>query len=124
MRIHGNDRTFTDALQFHIGTLVKSKAAAFETSNETAGGVFLERNKWKDVRLTTIQQINHDTYLYRFELPQADQLLGLPVGQHVFVRLKRKDTGELVQRAYTPVSQEGAVGAIEFLIKLAFSSTF
>ena len=71
-----------------------------------------------------IQKINHDTYLYRFGLPRADQVLGLPMGQHVFVRLKRKDTGRLVQRAHTPVSQEGAGGAMELLVKLVSSSTF
>jgi nitrate reductase (NAD(P)H) len=35
----------------------------------------------------------------------------------VYVRLKRKDTGEVVQRAYTPVSKDDAVGYIDFLIK-------
>jgi len=111
----------TDASQFHIGTLAKSSADTAETSEKETGGVFLDRTKWKDVKLTKIEQINHDSYLYRFELPREDQLLGLPVGQHVFVRLKRKDTGEMVQRAYTPVSKQGAVGSIELLIKLVSS---
>jgi nitrate reductase (NAD(P)H) len=86
-------------------------------------GAFLERNKWNRVSLCDIKQINHDSYLYRFALPNADQQLGLPVGQHVFVRLRRKDTGEMVQRAYTPVSQQGAVGFIEFLIKCISSTS-
>lgn len=106
------------AKQFHIGTLVKSGAENADPSDKKPDGQFLERTKWKDVKLTRIEQVNHDSFLYRFELPRPDQPLGLPVGQHVFVRLKRKDTGELVQRAYTPVSLEGAVGFIEFLIKL------
>ncbi|KAI5996354.1 hypothetical protein EDD15DRAFT_2419061 [Pisolithus albus] len=108
--------------QFHIGTLVKSGAENADASDEKPDGQFLERTKWKDVKLTRIEQVNHDSFLYRFELPRPDQPLGLPVGQHVFVRLKRKDTGELVQRAYTPVSLEGAVGFIEFLIKLYLPS--
>ena len=108
----------TQLSQFHIGTLVKSGAYASETSDQTTDGIFLDRTKWKDVKLTKIVQINHDTYRYRFDLPREDQPLGLPVGQHVFVRLKRKDSGELVQRAYTPVSQQGAIGFIELLIKL------
>lgn len=105
--------------QFHIGTLVKSGAENVDPGDNTPDGQFLERAKWKDVKLTRIVQVNHDSFLYRFELPRPDQPLGLPVGQHVFVRLKRKDTGELVHRAYTPVSLEGAVGFIEFLIKLS-----
>ncbi|KAI6043890.1 hypothetical protein EDC04DRAFT_3056554 [Pisolithus marmoratus] len=104
--------------QFHIGTLVKSGAESADSDEQAPDAPFLERAKWKDVKLTRIVQVNHDSFLYLFELPRPDQLLGLPVGQHVFVRLKRKDTGEVVQRAYTPVSREGAVGSIEFLIKL------
>ncbi|KAF8137711.1 hypothetical protein EV363DRAFT_1414909 [Boletus edulis] len=112
----------TKLAQFHIGTLVKSGADVPESSGQTTDGIFLDRTKWKDVRLSRIVQINHDTYQYRFDLPRGDQPLGLPVGQHVFVRLRRKNTGELVQRAYTPVSQQGAVGFIELLIKLYLPS--
>jgi len=108
--------------QFHIGTLVRSGAEAPEIDDQTTDGIFLDRTKWKDVKLSRIIQINHDTYQYRFDLPRDVQPLGLPVGQHVFVRLRRKDTGELVQRAYTPVSQQGAIGFIEFLVKLYLSS--
>jgi nitrate reductase (NAD(P)H) len=111
----------TDASQFHIGTLVKSGASTSETTDQTTDGIFLDKTKWKDVKLTKIVQINHDTYQYRLDLQREDQPLGLPVGEHVFVRLRRKDTGELVQRAYTPVSQPGAIGSIELLIKLVSS---
>lgn len=100
---------------------MKSGTNPSEISDQTADGIFLDKTKWKDVKLSQIVQINHDTYKYRFELPREDQPLGLPVGQHVFARLKRKDNGDLVQRAYTPVSQQGAVGFIEFLVKLVSS---
>lgn len=115
-----NGKDLTNGPQFHIGTLVKSGTGNADPDDKTADGEFLERAKWKDVKLTRKVQVNHDTFLYRFELPRPDQPLGLPVGQHVFVRLKRKDTGELVQRAYTPVTPEGAVGFIELLVKLGF----
>ncbi|KAG1727716.1 hypothetical protein EDB19DRAFT_1749291, partial [Suillus lakei] len=107
--------------EHHIGTLVtsitKEKPITIQ-SNDT----FLERSRWKGVKLCAIKQINHDSYLFRFALPNGDQPIGLPVGQHVFIRLRRQDTGEMAQRAYTPVSQEGAVGFIDFLIKLYLPS--
>lgn len=87
------------------------------SEDESVDSVVLHKTKWKNVELCKIEQVNHDSYLYRFALPNVDLPLGLPVGQHVFARLKRKDTGEVVQRAYTPVSQQGAVGFIDFLIK-------
>lgn len=100
---------------------MKSEVDASGSSDQTTDGIFLDRTKWKDVKLTKIVQINHDTYQYQFDLPREDQPLGLPVGQHVFVRLRRKDTEEMVQRAYTPVSQQGAIGFIELLIKCVSS---
>lgn len=78
---------------------------------------FLSPRLWGQITLTNCEAVNHDTRLYRFALPCPDQPLGLPTGQHVFIRLRRKDTGELVQRAYTPVSGRDAKGYIEFLIK-------
>lgn len=78
---------------------------------------FLHKSKWKSVRLQKVTPISPDTSIFRFALQMPDQPLGLPVGQHVFVRLKRKDTGEVVQRAYTPVSREREVGHIDLLIK-------
>ncbi|KAG1736106.1 uncharacterized protein EDB91DRAFT_1142870 [Suillus paluster] len=107
--------------EHHIGTLVTSIVNEEPTTTQS-DGTFLERNRWKGVILCDIKQINHDSCLYRFALPKEDQLLGLPVGQHVFVRLRRQDTGEMVQRAYTPVSPQGAVGFIDFLIKLYLPS--
>ncbi|KAG2156759.1 uncharacterized protein EDB93DRAFT_866595 [Suillus bovinus] len=107
--------------EHHIGTLVTSLTKE-EPITTQSDEIFLERSRWKEVKLCTIKQINHDSYLYRFALPKRDQLLGLPVGQHVFVRLRRQDTGEMVQRAYTPVSQQGTAGFIDFLIKLYLPS--
>jgi nitrate reductase (NAD(P)H) len=114
------ERLLTTLPQHHIGTLVTSLTKDTPTTTQSDGTI-LERSRWKSVRLCDIKQISHDSYLYRFALPKGDQLLGLPVGQHVFVRLRRQDTGEMVQRAYTPVSQQGTVGFIDFLIKCIFS---
>jgi nitrate reductase (NAD(P)H) len=112
--------TINRLLQYHIGTFVASTTQGRPTTPHS--DAFLERSRWKSVRLCNIEQINHDSYLYRFALPEPNQPLGLPVGQHVFVRLRRQDTGEMVQRAYTPVSQQGAVGFIDFLIKCIFAT--
>jgi nitrate reductase (NAD(P)H) len=58
-----------------------------------------------------------------------------PIGQHVFVRLRRKVKrdglrhdevvvdGEMIQRAYTPVSLSDAKGEIDLLIKLYMAGT-
>jgi nitrate reductase (NAD(P)H) len=77
--------------------------------------------------------------VYKFALERVDQDLGLPCGMHVYARLKRKATtrlttnvervdededgdeeegGEMVMRAYTPVSSSNAKGFLELLIKV------
>uniref|UniRef100_A0A3P9CC77 Cytochrome b5 reductase 2 n=1 Tax=Maylandia zebra TaxID=106582 RepID=A0A3P9CC77_9CICH len=48
------------------------------------------------------EEISHDTKKFRFGLPSASHILGLPVGQHVY--LSAKVNGVLAVRAYTPVS--------------------
>jgi nitrate reductase (NAD(P)H) len=108
------------ALKFHIGTL--SGRLIQDTLNVTeaqssSNTSFLNPSKWKKVKLVDVKKINHDSSTFRFSLPDVNQLLGLPVGQHVFVRLMRKDTHEIVQRAYTPISKENELGFIDFLIK-------
>ncbi|CCM02701.1 uncharacterized protein FIBRA_04807 [Fibroporia radiculosa] len=109
--------------QFHVGTLIpsstKTRAMPPEiVSHEPTS--FLNPKIWKVVRLVKVQRVNHDTFLYQFSLGKSTdtQLLGLPIGHHVFVRLRRKDTREIVQRAYTPVSQRDTAGHIDFLVKL------
>ncbi|KAG8718163.1 hypothetical protein FRC08_005817 [Ceratobasidium sp. 394] len=119
MAIHSPDAKKKMAA-FHIGTLLKGAddAKPDTTDDNEISSTFLHKTKWKEVKLKNITPISPDTSIFRFALQTPDQPLGLPVGQHVFVRLKRKDTGEVVQRAYTPVSREREVGYIDLLIKM------
>ncbi|CAE6470025.1 unnamed protein product [Rhizoctonia solani] len=105
---------------FHIGTLDKQQGGLHEDAlvEDDVSPTFLHKTKWKTVKLATITPVSPDTSIFRFTLQASDQPLGLPVGQHVFVRLRRKDTGEMVQRAYTPVSREREVGHIDLLVKM------
>jgi nitrate reductase (NAD(P)H) len=111
--------SLTGATQFHIGTLLKGADDIEPESpaDDEVSPTFLHKTKWKPVNLVNITPISPDTSIFRFALQAAEQPLGLPVGQHVFVRLRRKDTGEMIQRAYTPVSREREVGHIDLLIK-------
>lgn len=115
-------------IQFHIGTLVPSDGSEATSADDDGkiDATFLHKSKWKQAKLVQIDSISHDSRVFRFELQSPDQSLGLPVGQHVYVRLRRKvkdsaDSevveGEMVQRAYTPVSPQNATGFIDLLIK-------
>ncbi|KAM8892301.1 NADH-cytochrome b5 reductase 2 [Spinachia spinachia] len=67
------------------------------------------------------QEINHDTKTFRFGLPSANHILGLPVGQHVY--LSAKVNGSLVVRAYTPVSREEDQGHVDLVLKVYYKNS-
>lgn len=62
--------------------------------------------------------LSHDTRRFRFALPKEEQVLGLPVGKHVFVCATVDD--KLCMRAYTPSSDVDTVGYFELVVKVYF----
>ncbi|KAL1492238.1 hypothetical protein ABEB36_012719 [Hypothenemus hampei] len=62
-------------------------------------------------------EINHNTKVFQFSLPEKDMILGLPIGQHV--NLSAIVGGDLISRSYTPVSVDyNCKGIVEFVIKI------
>ncbi|KAL6525163.1 Nitrate reductase [NADH] 1 [Orobanche minor] len=68
------------------------------------------------VKLVGKTSISNDVRLFRFALPSEDQVLGLPVGKHVFVCAKIEE--KLCMRAYTPSSDVDTVGYFELVVKV------
>ncbi|KAG6736723.1 hypothetical protein POTOM_060388 [Populus tomentosa] len=62
--------------------------------------------------------LSHDVRLFRFALPSEDQVLGLPVGKHIFLCATVND--KLCMRAYTPTSTVDVVGYFDLVIKVYF----
>ena len=73
-----------------------TKSSALERSEKNEDGQI-------SLKLKTKIQISPDTYIFRFEYPELDMSLGLPVGNHVMFHAKIGD--EDVIRKYTPISQ-------------------
>uniref|UniRef100_A0A8B9KQA3 NADH-cytochrome b5 reductase n=1 Tax=Astyanax mexicanus TaxID=7994 RepID=A0A8B9KQA3_ASTMX len=71
--------------------------------------------------LTEKEEISHDTKRFRFSLPSSVHVLGLPIGQHVY--LSAKVGGSLVVRAYTPVSSDEDQGFVDLVVKVYFKNT-
>ncbi|KAM4721129.1 NADH-cytochrome b5 reductase 2 [Rhinophrynus dorsalis] len=66
------------------------------------------------------QEISHDTKKFRFGLPSSEHILGLPIGQHVY--LTAKVNGSLVIRAYTPVSSDEVTGYVDLIVKVYYKN--
>ncbi|KAG7024645.1 hypothetical protein SDJN02_13463, partial [Cucurbita argyrosperma subsp. argyrosperma] len=71
-------------------------------------------------KLISKTAISHDVRRLRFALPLEDQVLGLPVGKHVF--LCANIDGKLCMRAYTPTSGIHQVGYFELVVKIYFKN--
>ncbi|PIA47304.1 hypothetical protein AQUCO_01400164v1 [Aquilegia coerulea] len=69
-------------------------------------------------KLISKTSLSHDVRLFRFALPSADQVLGLPVGKHIF--LCATVDNKLCMRAYTPTSTIDEVGYFELVIKIYY----
>ncbi|KAG7454759.1 hypothetical protein MATL_G00263240 [Megalops atlanticus] len=70
------------------------------------------------LRLVDKEIISHDTRKFRFALPSPDHVLGLPIGQHIY--LSAKVDGNLVVRPYTPVSSDDDKGFVDLVIKIYY----
>ncbi|KAL3077294.1 hypothetical protein niasHS_013283 [Heterodera schachtii] len=70
------------------------------------------------LKLIERERVSHDTRRFRFALPSEQHILGLPVGQHIYV--SAKIAGKLVVRPYTPVSSDDDLGFVDFIIKVYF----
>ncbi|KAK3030292.1 hypothetical protein RJ639_038385 [Escallonia herrerae] len=71
-------------------------------------------------KLVSKTSISHDVRLFRFALPYQDQVLGLPVGKHIFLCATVDD--KLCMRAYTPTSGVDEVGYFELVVKIYFKN--
>ncbi|PBP28957.1 nitrate reductase [Diplocarpon rosae] len=113
---------------YHIGSLDKASLAALTHGDEELSSdpsrrpVFLQPKTWTKALLSSKKTISADTRIFNFSLEHADQTIGLPIGQHLMMRLRDPVTREAIIRSYTPISQGSDKGTLQVLIKLYFDT--
>ena len=70
-----------------------------------------------DLKLESVEEINHNTKKFRFALPNSDDVSGLSIASALLTKYKGPEMEKPVIRPYTPTSDEDAKGHIDFLIK-------
>lgn len=80
--------------------------------------VLLAKEGFHSLKLIRKDDVNYNSCFLRFALPKKRQRLGLPLGQHLVFKFQPKDAELPVSRAYTPVSEDSAIGYVDFVIKL------
>ncbi|KAJ3561966.1 hypothetical protein NP233_g9866 [Leucocoprinus birnbaumii] len=83
--------------------------------SKTGKAKVLNPSEWQEFPLQEKIKISPNTAIYRFKLPRSQDILGLPIGQHVSV--SAEINGKLVARSYTPVSSDEDLGKFELLVK-------
>ncbi|KAJ5097203.1 hypothetical protein N7456_007924 [Penicillium angulare] len=109
---------------YHIGTLDKASLEALnnnaaETSSEPRP-TFLQSTAWGKMKLSEIKTVSWDTRIFVFDLEHDKQTLGLPIGQHLMIKVPDLTTKESIIRSYTPISETSLEGKLELLVKIYF----
>lgn len=111
---------------YHIGTLDADSKVALAADPEPSASdtdssqspTFLSPRIWKKVILAEKQSVSWDTKIFTFSLDHPSQTLGLPVGQHLMIRLRDPATRETIVRSYTPISTVTKEGSVDVLVKI------
>ncbi|MCJ1227999.1 hypothetical protein MMC12_004658 [Toensbergia leucococca] len=111
---------------YHIGSLDEASKLTLsegevqaEVSNEPRP-VFLQPRSWTKGVLHAKKIVSSDTRIFTYKLEHDDQILGLPTGQHLMVRLRDPVTRNAIIRSYTPISETSKRGYVDVLIKVYF----
>ncbi|KAF7529411.1 hypothetical protein G7054_g9893 [Neopestalotiopsis clavispora] len=113
---------------YHIGTLDKASQEALAKGdtvideNAAPREIFLQSKAWTRALLSAKTKVSPDTKIFTFDLEHASQTVGLPIGQHLLMRLRDPVTREAIIRAYTPISENSDIGKLHVLIKVYYDT--
>lgn len=115
---------------YHIGTLDSASKILIRAEGETPDRIagsnpnasFLKSRSWGKAILHSKKTISPDTRKFTFKLDHIGQNLGLPIGQHLLLRLRDTLKNEAIIRPYTPISPPSQTGFLDLLVKI-YSST-
>lgn len=99
-----------------------SPSTSSSSSSETSSSLplALSKDDFRPIKLLSKEQLSHDVYLFRFELP-TNTILGLPIGQHISFKYIDNDGKDII-RSYTPTNADDTQGHIDFCIKIYYKN--
>lgn len=111
---------------YHIGTLDSASKSLIRAESETpecnAGSkpnaTFLKSRLWGKAVLYSKRPISPNTRHFTFKLDHISQNLGLPIGQHLLLRMRETLKNEVIIRPYTPISSPSQLGLVDLLVKI------
>lgn len=113
---------------YHIGSLDEASRKLLsegEVQSEESSEprpVFLDSKNWRKSILHSKKAVSWDTRIFTFKLEHEEQTIGLPIGQHLMIRLRDPVTREAIIRSYTPISETTKKGYLDVLVKVYFDT--
>jgi nitrate reductase (NAD(P)H) len=114
---------------YHIGSLDEASRKALldgepadSSKSSTPRPIFLQPKNWTKAVLSSKKEISSDTRVFSFKLEHEEQITGLPIGQHLMMRLRDPVTREAIIRSYTPISEGTEKGVLDVLVKVYFDT--
>ncbi|KAI0132459.1 hypothetical protein BJ170DRAFT_592414 [Xylariales sp. AK1849] len=113
---------------YHIGSLDEASQAVLAAGETVAAesteprGTFLQAKVWTKGILSEKKKLSADTKIFTFNLEHDSQVVGLPIGQHLMMRLRDPVTREAIIRSYTPISESTEQGKLHVLVKVYYDS--
>lgn len=115
--------------KYHIGTLDSASKILIRAEGETqeciakdagskSNANFLKSRSWRKAILHSKETMSPDTRLFTFKIDDLEQTLGLPIGQHLLLRLRDTLKNEEIIRPYTPISPPSRTGFLDLLVKI------
>ncbi|CAR28218.1 hypothetical protein ZYGR_0N07100 [Zygosaccharomyces rouxii] len=99
-----------------VALLVFALVGGLIAKKNSGPKAILKKDEFQKFTLILKTSLSHNTAVYRFGLPGAEDVLGLPIGQHISIR--GVINGKEIVRSYTPTSLDtDAQGFFELLIK-------
>lgn len=102
-----------------LGTAVATVVAAFLAyilyTSSGSGKPVLSKEKFQKFPLVQKTVLSHNSAVYRFGLPNPNDILGLPIGQHISIQATID--GQNILRSYTPITLDDQKGHFDLLIK-------
>lgn len=114
--------------RYHIGSLDEASRAVLQNGDEVPSeaspprDIFLQSKTWTKAILSSKQEISSDTRIFNFTLEHESQTIGLPIGQHLMMRLRDPVTRDAIIRSYTPISEGTDKGILRVLVKVYFDT--
>ena len=113
---------------YHVGSLdeasraILADGAEVPSESQAPRDIFLQSKTWTKAILDSKKEISSDTRIFSFKLEHENQIIGLPVGQHLMMRLRDPVTREAIIRSYTPISEPTDKGVLHVLVKVYFDT--